>query len=160
MKITKLLVYLLIGIRLTSVQAQQATIASGGMASSVNGNISYSFGQIDYTTNSNLTGSLWQGVQQPYEIFTLGTDDFQNISLKMLVYPNPTAALVNLKIESLSFNTLEYNLFDLMGKQISSQKINQLETQIPLENLPSTTYILNVSDNSQIIKSFKIIKTN
>lgn len=156
----KHLLILMLIFNLTNIFAQQATIASGGMASSVNGNISYSFGQIDYSTNSNLTGSLSQGVQQPYEIFTLGTDDFQNISLKMLVYPNPTASLVKLRIEDLSFNNLEYKLFDLTGKQIFSQKINQLETQIPLENLPSTTYFLNVSENSKIIKSFKIIKTN
>lgn len=122
MKTTKLLVCLLIGISLTNVQAQQTTIPSGGMTSSVSGNISYSVGQTDYTTNSNPTGSLSQGVQQPYEIFTLGTNDFPNISLKMLVYPNPTAALVNLKIESLSSNALEYHLFDLTGKQISNQK--------------------------------------
>ncbi|SNB33868.1 T9SS type A sorting domain-containing protein [Flavobacterium psychrophilum] len=160
MIITKLLVSLLIGISLTSVQAQQATLASGGIVSSVNGNITYSVGQIDYYTNSNPTGSLSQGVQQPYEIFSLGTNDFPNISLKMLVYPNPTAALVNLKIESLSSNALEYHLFDLTGKQISNQKIKQAETQIPLENLPSATYFLNVSDNNKIIKSFKIIKTN
>ena len=160
MKITKLLVSLLIVISLTSVQAQQATLASGGIVSSVNGNITYSVGQIDYYTNSNPTGAISQGVQQPYEIFSLGTNDFPNISLKMLVYPNPTAALVNLKIENLSSNTLEYHLFDMTGKQISSQKINQAETQIPLENLPSATYFLNVSDNNKIIKSFKIIKTN
>lgn len=160
MKITKLLVSLLIGISLTSVQAQQATLASGGIVSSVNGNITYSVGQIDYYTNSNPTGAISQGVQQPYEIFSLGTNDFPNISLKMLVYPNPTAALVNLKIENLSSNALEYHLFDMTGKQISSQKINQAETQIPLENLPSATYFLNVSDNNKIIKSFKIIKTN
>lgn len=156
----KHLLILMLIFDLTNIFAQQTPIASGGMASSVNGNISYSFGQIDYSTNSNLTGSLSQGVQQPYEIFTLGTDNFHNISLKMLVFPNPTTTLVKLRIEDLNFNTLEYNLFDLAGKQIFSQKINQLETQIPLENLPSTTYILNVSDNGKIIKSFKIIKTN
>ena len=160
MKTTKLLVCLLIGISLTNVQAQQTTIPSGKMASSLSGNINYSVGQTDYTTNSNPTGSLSQGVQQPYEIFSLGTNDFPNISLKMLVYPNPTVALVNLKIENLSSNALEYHLFDMTGKQISSQKINQAETQIPLENLPSATYFLNVSDNNKIIKSFKIIKTN
>lgn len=160
MKTTKLLICLLLGISLTSIQAQQAIIASGGMGSSVNGNINYSFGQVDYFTNSSPTGSLWQGVQQPYEIFTLRTNDLPNINLKMLVYPNPTTALVNLKIENLSFNTLEYYLFDITGKQISSQKINQPETQIPLENLPSATYFLNVSDNNKRIKSFKIIKIN
>lgn len=159
MKTLKLLICLL-SITVTGVQAQRTTLASGSEFSNVNGSISYSIGQIDYTTNSNLTGSFSQGVQQPYEIFTLGTADFPNINLKMLVYPNPTTALVNLKIEDLSFNALEYHLIDINGKQISSKKIFQSETQIPLENLPNTIYFLNISNDKTTIKSFKIIKTN
>lgn len=156
----KLLVCLFIGLNITDLQAQQTTITSGGMASSVNGNLSFSLGQIAYTTISNPTGSISQGVQQPFEIFTLGTNDFQNISLKMGIYPNPTATLVNLRIDDLNSNSLEYQLFDITGKQILNKKISQIETQIPLENLQAATYFLNVSDNNKIIKSFKIIKTN
>jgi hypothetical protein len=157
---TRLLVCFVMGTSLTSIRAQEATVASGGTASNTSGTINYSVGQIVYTTNSGSTGSVSQGIQQPYEIFTLGTDDFPNISLKMFVYPNPTTALVNLQIQGLTDNTLEYQLFDIMGKEISNQKISQSETQIPLENLPSATYLLNVSDQNKIIKSFKIIKTN
>lgn len=156
----KHLLILILIFNLTNIIAQHTTDTSAGIASTVNGNISYSIGQIDYSTNSNLAGSLSQGAQQPYEIFTLDMNDFHNISLKMLVYPNPTTTLVMLRIGNLNFDSLEYNLLDLSGKQISSQKINQLDTQIPLENLPSTTYILNVSNSCKIIKSFKIIKTN
>jgi len=157
---TRLLVCFVLGTSLTSVRAQEATVASGGIASNTSGTVNYSVGQIVYTTNSESIGSVSQGIQQPYEIFSLGTDDFPNISLKMLVYPNPTISLVNLEIQGLTYNTLEYQLFDIMGKEISTQKISQSETQIPLENLPAATYLLNVSDQTKIIKTFKIIKTN
>jgi hypothetical protein len=156
----KFLLIMMLIFNLTNIFAQQAPLASGSQISSVNGSLSYSVGQIDFTTNSNPTGSLSQGVQQPYEIFTLGTNDFPNINLKMLVYPNPTSTLVNLKIENLSFDALEYNLLDITGKQISIKKIYQSETQIPLENLPNATYFLNISDNNKTIKSFKIFKAN
>lgn len=157
---TRLLVCLLLGASLTNVQAQEAPVATGGNASNASGSVDYSIGQIVYSTNSGVTGSVSQGIQQPYEIFTLGTDNFPNISLQMVVYPNPTTSSVSLKIEGLTFSTLEYQLFDLKGRQISNQKISQSETQIPLENLPSATYFLNVSDRNKTIKSFKIIKTN
>jgi len=157
---TRLLVCFALGTSLASVRAQEATVASGGIASNTSGTVNYSVGQIVYTTNSESIGSVSQGIQQPYEIFSLGTDDFPNISLKMLVYPNPTISLVNLEIQGLTYNTLEYQLFDIMGKEISNQKISQSETQIPLENLPTATYLLNVSDQTKIIKTFKIIKTN
>lgn len=158
MKKTKLLFSILLGIGLTSAKAQQATVASGGVASGINGNTSYSIGQIVYSTNLGSTGTISQGIQQPYEIYTLGTGNFPNISLQMIVYPNPTTSSINLKIENLTSSNLEYQLFDLLGKQIASQKISQTETQISLENFPSTTYFINVSDNSKTIKSFKIIK--
>lgn len=157
---TKLLVCLFFGISISSIHAQQTTIASGKSISGIDGNISYSVGQISYTTISNPTGTISQGVQQPFEIFTLGTNDFQNISLKISIYPNPTTTLVNLRIDDLDFISFEYQLFDVTGKQILNKKIIQIETQIPLENLPDKTYFLNVSDNNTIIKSFKIIKTN
>lgn len=157
---TRLLVCFALGTSLASVRAQEATVASGGIASNTSGTVNYSVGQIAYTTNSESIGSVSQGIQQPYEIFSLGTDDFPNISLKILVYPNPTISLVNLEIQGLTYNTLEYQLFDIMGKEISNQKISQSETQIPLENLPTATYLLNVSDQTKIIKTFKIIKTN
>lgn len=158
--IIKLIVCLLIGLNITKVQAQQAMIASGGTASSVNGNVSYSVGQITFTTISNPTGAISQGIQRPFEIYTLGSNDFQNISLKMSIYPNPSTTLVNLRIDDLDFNSYEYQLFDITGKQILNKKICQIVTQISLENLQVATYFLNVSDNSKTIKSFKIIKTN
>lgn len=157
---TRLLVCLFLGTSLTNVRAQEATVATGGNGSNTSGSLNYSIGQIVYSTNSGVTGSVSQGIQQPYEIFTLGTDNFPNISLQMVLYPNPTTSSVSLKIENLTFSTLEYQLFDLNGRQISNQKISKSETQIPLENLPSATYFLNISDRNKIIKSFKIIKTN
>lgn len=155
-----LLTFLFLSISSGVLNAQESINTSGKTISNVNGSLSYTIGQIVYTTNSSTAGVITQGVQQPLEIFTLGTNDFPNISLKMLIYPNPTTALVNLKIERLNSNALEYHFFDIMGNQISSQKINHAETEISLENLPSATYFLNVSDNNKIIKSFKIIKTN
>lgn len=159
MKYEKLVVSILLGLSLTSAKAQQATVTSGGVASGTNGNTSYSVGQIVYSSSGS-TGTVSQGLQQPYEFFTLGTDNFPNISLQMVVYPNPTANSINLKIENLTSTNLEYQLFDLAGRKIAGQKISQTETQISLETFPSSTYFIYVSDNSKTIKSFKIIKNN
>ena len=73
---------------LTTLQAQQAVVASGGTATG-SGTVSYSIGQVVYTTNSN-SGSVAQGVQQPYEISVLtGVKDAKDITLEFVVYPNP-----------------------------------------------------------------------
>ena len=54
MKIKKLLVTTLL-LGLTQVNAQEAVVTSGGNTTGTNGNVSYSVGQIVYTTNSGAT---------------------------------------------------------------------------------------------------------
>lgn len=138
--------------------AQQALVCTGGNATGIGGTSSYSVGQVAYANATGTNGSVNQGVQQPFEIFTLGNDDFPEITLQMTVYPNPTTSLVNLKIENHSTDNLQYQLFDLNGRQIQSQKIQQSETPIQLENLAAAIYLLNVFEENKLLKTFKIIK--
>ena len=93
---------LLLGIGMT-VQAQQATTASGGDASGSGGTAAFSVGQVVYTANTNASGTVSQGVQQAFEIFTLSIKETElNISLK--AFPNPT--LNNLIAYPFSFQSL------------------------------------------------------
>jgi hypothetical protein len=138
--------------------AQQSLNAAGGDATGSNGKISYSIGQIDYVSATGSNGSVSQGVQQPFEIFTLGTDDFPNIILQAIVYPNPTSSNINLIIENYSIDNLHYNLYDIQGRSIANQKITQQETNITMENLQNANYFLQVFDNNKTLKTFKIIK--
>ena len=147
---------LLLGLGLTA-QAQQATLSSGGMATG-SGSVAYSIGQIAYTTATNVSGSITQGVQQPIEIYTLGVDDFVNISLIMKAYPNPTQGDLTLEITDLKLENLTFQLIDLQGRSIENRKIANTNETIKMENLPSATYFLKVTNNNKEVKSFKIIK--
>ncbi len=143
---------------LPKLMAQNATLASGGNALGSGGSSSYSVGQVVYTNSVGSNGFTNQGVQQPIEIFTLGKDDFPEITLVMSVYPNPTKAFVNLSIANYNSENITYQLFDLNGRVIQSNKILEKETQISLENVANAIYFLTVSDNNKILKTFKIIK--
>ena len=140
--------------------SQQATVTSGGNATGSGGSVSYSIGQVNYTFSTSASGSTNQGVQQPFEIFTLGTDNFQNINLLITVYPNPTVNTIILKIDNSNLDTLNFQLFDINGKQILSQKISTVETLIDLQNLAAAIYLLKINDTDKTIKTFKIIKNN
>jgi opacity protein-like surface antigen len=161
MKKTKfmLIVFLLITC-ISEIQAQQAVVSTGGNATGSGGSASYSIGQIDYVTATGTGGTATQGVQQPFEIVTLSGQEFTEISLQMLVYPNPTSSFVNLKIDNFNLENLSYQLIDLNGREILNKKITESETQIQLENYPSAIYLLNVNQANKTIKTFKIIKTN
>ena len=155
---TKQLFFLFSFLFFLKANAQQSLNAAGGDATGSNGKISYTIGQIDYVSATGSNGSVSQGVQQPFEIFTLGTDDFPTIILQAIVYPNPTSSNINLIIENYSIDNLHYNLYDIQGRSIANQKITQQGTNITMENLQSANYFLQVFDNNKTLKTFKIIK--
>ena len=148
---------LFLGLGLTA-QAQQASTATGGDASGSGGTVAYSVGQIVYTTNTGTTGSVAQGVQQPYEIsIVLGIED-NSINLELSAYPNPTTNFLTLNLGKTELSTLNFQLYDISGKLIESRKIISSTETIGMANLPSTTYFLKVSNNNNEVKIFKIIK--
>ena len=155
-KKVKLSVFLL-GLGLTA-QAQQATTATGGDASGSGGAVAYSVGQIVYTTNTGTTGSVAQGVQQPYEIsIVLGIDN-HSTNLGLSAYPNPTTNYLTLNVGNFELSTLNFQLYDISGKLIESRKIISSAEIIAMENLPSANYFLKVTNNNKEVKTFKIIK--
>jgi hypothetical protein len=151
-----------LGLVLFGLQAQDAIPATGGKASGSGGNGSYSVGQVVYTTNTSSSGSVAQGVQQTFDITVFNSiDEARNISLLCKAYPNPTIDKLMIKIDASTTNrnqTLCYQLYDITGKILQSQKIEDDETSISMEGLVSATYFLKISDYNKVIKTFKIIK--
>ncbi len=141
------------------LQAQQSAVASGGNASGVGGTVSYSVGQVLYTTASGVGGSVAQGVQQPFEIaVVLDLEESKGITLQCTVYPNPTSGTVTLQIENYDIQNLSYTIFDLSGRIIANNKISNNQTFISMENLASATYYINIMKLNKELKVFKIIK--
>ena len=161
-KKVKLCAFLLLGIGLTSIEAQEAITAAGGNASGSGGSVSYSVGQVVYTSSTGTNGSVAQGVQQPYEISVVtGIEEAIGINLMVSAYPNPTTDFLNLKVDAsttLSIQSMSYQLFDISGKLLENKKLTGNETQIDLNGFISSTYFVKVLENNQLIKNFKIVK--
>jgi hypothetical protein len=143
---------------ITGLQAQQSVVTSGGNAAGSNGIVTWSVGQVAYMSIDNSTGSINQGVQQPFEFFTVGINEYKEITLTIDVYPNPTNDNIILKAGTDMSVTLSYCLYDFTGKQLLNKKTSSTETNILLGNLPSAIYYLKVMDNTKELKTFKIIK--
>lgn len=160
----KLSAVLLLGLGLTGLQAQTNVNATGGNASGNGGSVSYSVGQVVYTTHKGSNGSVAQGVQQPYEISVAGIDEANGISLRVTAYPNPTTHYVTLEIDastSLSIQSMSYQLYDIQGKILQNQKITGYRTSIDMNNLvPSTYFVKVIQENkaNKAVKTFKVIK--
>ena len=147
------------GLVQTGLQAQSASTATGGNATGSGGTVSYSVGQTGYTTHTGTTGTVAQGVQQPYEISVVaGIEEAKAITLDCTAYPNPTTDFLRLKVLDYDTVNLTYQIYDSSGKQLVSRKIEGSETTISMQGLVRANYFLKVTDNKQEIKTFKIIK--
>ena len=143
-----------------SVQAQtshQVLSATGGDASGSGGTVAYSVGQIAYTTSTGTTGSVAQGVEQAYEIYSVGIKETAlNISLS--VFPNPTSDFLTLKVQDYNNEALSYNLLDEQGKLVLNEQIITQDTQVAMSTLARGAYFINIVQANKKIQTFKIIK--
>jgi hypothetical protein len=152
-----------------SLTAQETTSSTGGNASGAGGTVSYTVGQVSYTSASGSGGTVVQGVQQAYEITVLSSvPEAKNIILQWIAYPNPASdylklSLVNEGYPEPDFKTLSYQLYDFRGKLLLNNLLEGLESTISLQNFSSGSYILKITENkenraSRELKTFKIIK--
>lgn len=141
------------------VCAQESVNPSGGNAIGTGGNVSYSVGQVVYTTYSGTNGSVAQGVQQPYEISVItAIEEAKDINLVCTAYPNPTNDLLKLKIENFNKENLTYQLYDIKGNLLENNIIKEDETVVSIGRLSAGVYFVRIVDKSKEIKVFKIIK--
>ncbi len=147
----------LLGLGLTT-QAQQVSNATGGDATGSGGTVAYSVGQVVYTTNTSISGTVSQGVQQPFEIFSIGINE-TGLNISLLVFPNPTADNLTLQVSDYNSEKLSYEVFDMQGKLLNNGQIETQQTQINTGNLASATYFIHVlNKENKKVQSFKIIK--
>jgi hypothetical protein len=139
------------------VFGQENTVTSGGSVSNATGSVSYTIGQVFYSSAEGENGSINQGVQQPYTAEIITGIELREITLQL--FPNPTSELAILKVEPELIGLLSFSMYDESGRLILSSPMNNLENPIQLSGNSSGIYFLNVLDSSQVIKSFRIIKT-
>lgn len=135
--------------------------ASGDDATGSSGSVTYSIGQVFYTFIGASIYNVTQGIQQEELYQTLAIEE-NSIEPKteIFIFPNPTTDFVIVNMEGFEFETgpRSYQLYDFQGRLIKQNIINQIETQIELNDLSSSIYLLQVHVNNKIVKTFKILK--
>jgi hypothetical protein len=141
------------------LNAQSAVVASGGVVTSSAGSVSYSIGQVVYIGVSNTNGSISQGVQQTYQVATVGIL-FADLDFSLSVFPNPTTNQITLEVGRYDNQSLNYVLIDNEGKQIQAIKVLDKQTNIDMSNFPAASYLMEVYQDNIKVQSFKILKVN
>ena len=152
--IASLLFFVMLGI---AASAQSDIVPTGGTATGNGGTVTYTIGQIAVQSYGEGGTTISEGVQQPYEIQTIGIDNYLGITLNAMVYPNPTLGNVQLTMNNVQLEG-EVRVFDTNGKFLFSKKIEGETTVIPMAELATGTYFVNVLNGTQVLKSFKVVK--
>lgn len=143
--------------------AQSAIVTVGGDAQSNGGSVSYTVGQVAVQTvaNSNGSVSVAEGVQQPYEIMTVGVDDYPQIVLDAVVYPNPTDNVAQLRLNGFEIpaDGLRAILYDGSGKRLQTLSVTGDLTPFQIGQYATGTYYLEVRDEKRILKTFKVVRS-
>lgn len=138
--------------------AQANTVTTGESTTGSGGSVSYTIGQIDYTSTTGTNGSFNQGVQQPLEFFAVnGINELGN-SFTLTMGPNPTTNEVILTVTDDSMPDLAFTLTDMNGKLIIARTPFVSSVVVNLENCLPGMYHLFISTKENQTNSYKIIK--
>ncbi len=153
---------LLILLAVMSLSAQSAIVPLGGDAQGGGISVSYTIGQIAVQSYGEGSARIFEGVQQPYEIQTIGIDNYPGITLNAILYPNPTQGRVQLVINNEQLEMVNgqwiMKVFDADGKFLFSKQIDGETTQLDLSPYATGTYYINVCSGKDVMKTFKVVK--
>ena len=142
--------------------SQNAIVPVGGDSQGNNGSVNFTVGQIAVQTSTNTTGNVTvvEGVQQPYEIMTVGVDDYPQIALNAVVYPNPTENIAQLQFNGFEIptNGLRATLYDGNGKQLQSVTVTDDLSTFQIGQYATGTYYLELRDGNRMLKTFKLVR--
>lgn len=103
-------------------EAQQNTLSAGSNDQSATGSVSYSVDRIFQEYQTTATEKVNAGVQQPFEIFILETDD-NVVQSKIAFYPNPVKDFLTVHFNSEKLENYRYQLSDFRGKDLNKETL-------------------------------------
>ena len=140
-----------------NVNAQEVVATGGDHFSNSYGSLSYTLGETVIETFSKPEYTLTQGFQQSLLIEPI-SDSTGKSSIVVVANPNPATHLVRVNVENAGTGNLTYVLSSSGGEQLFTGQFEPPETEIPVESLPPSIYILKIYSGDEEVKSFKIIK--
>jgi hypothetical protein len=133
--------------------------SSGGSGQSAQASLAWTIGEPVTTTVSNGTSTLTQGFQQPTLLIATAQKENNELT-SLLVYPNPTADYVTLKMDQSNQTAYIYRVFDSAGKLVSEGKATAANPNISFQGLASGQYTISLFNQNSKQQSISIIKQN
>jgi hypothetical protein len=137
-----------------SVSAQEVIATQGDSYSNASANIDFTIGEVIINTGTDGTNDLTQGFHQTNWNF-VGLKDFAP-NFEAFIFPNPTEDVLNIKTST--FENVTYTLYDAQGKLVLQDVLSAEQTPIQVSPLAPGSYSLTLNNETQNLKTFKLIK--
>jgi hypothetical protein len=139
-----------------SVSAQEVIATQGDSYSNASANIDFTVGEVIIATGTDGTNDLTQGFHQTNWNF-VGLEDFAP-NYEAIIFPNPTEDVLN--IQTSTFENVTYTLYDAQGKLVMQDILSAEQTPIQVRPLAPGSYSLTLNNETQNLKTFKLVKTH
>jgi len=131
---------------------------TGGDISSKEGSVSFSIGQVYYSSHNGKKNYITEGIQQPLIISIAPIAEKEEKSFKVAAYPNPVTNYLTIEASTYIDRSLSYQLMDLNGRLLKAARIGKSAAIVDVSRLSVAIYLLRISENGKFIKTIKIIK--
>ena len=139
-----------------SVSAQEVVSTQGDSYSNASGNIDFTIGELIIDTGTDGTNDITQGFHQTNWNF-LGVEDFAP-NYEAIIFPNPTEDVLNIKTSM--FENVTYTLYDGLGKLVMQDILSAEQTPIQVSQLAPGNYSITMTNETQNLKTFKLVKSH
>jgi hypothetical protein len=143
---------------LSSISFSQEVVSTQGDSyTNASGSIDFTIGEVVINTGTDGTNDLTQGFHQTNWNF-LGVDNHEQ-NLEATVFPNPMGS--ELHIQTASYESLTYVVYDAAGRIVAEEKLGSIETSIDVSTYAPASYSLVLrNENQERVKTFKLVKTH
>ena len=139
-----------------TVSAQEVVSTQGESYSNASANIDFTIGEVIINTGTDGTNDITQGFHQTNWNF-LGVEDHAP-NYEATIFPNPTEDVLNIKTRT--FENVNYALYDAHGKLVMQDILSAEQTSIQVSQLAPGSYLLTLNNQTQNLKTFKLVKTH
>lgn len=139
-----------------SVSAQEVIATQGESYSNGSANIDFTIGEVMIDTGTDGTYDLTQGFHQTNWNF-LGMEDHAT-NYEAIIFPNPTSDVLNIRTSK--FENVTYTLYDEQGKLVMQNVLSAEQTPIQVSQLAPGSYSLTLNNETQKLKTFKLVKSH
>lgn len=94
-------------------------------------------------------------------LLSAGINESPSTNLRCSIYPNPATDVVQLKVDDssmLNTQSISYQIFDMQGRLLETNKILSELTDVTISNLVPSIYFIKIIQGDKEVKVFKIAK--